>query len=316
MKKYTARDIIEFGGFVIAGFFVRLLPFRVAQRLGRRLGQFLYTNLKIRREVTYKNLKAAFPDKSIEELDEIALEAYCNLLITYIELFWFPNLNRGAILHIIRVRNPEVMENAWRRKKGLILLSGHFGSWELMVFSTAVLFDIPFTIIAKEQRNPLVDKLINKYRSLSGNRLVSMDKSVRQVLTTLRDGGAVAMLADQSAPRERLYIDFFGRPAATYEGPAVFALRSGAPIVMFFLIRQKSGRYELVFEELSVEDLDGQTDENVIELTRRHVAVLERYIREYPGQWLWLHKRWKHTDYARQQSDQYEDSLAGKGHAT
>ncbi len=313
MKKYSARDILEFGGFVIAGFFVRLLPFRVAQRFGQRLGQFLYTNLKIRREITYQNLRAAFPEKSIEELDEIALEAYCNMLITFVELFWFPNFRRGAIMHIVRPKNPEVLENARRQGKGLILLSGHFGNWELMAFSTSVLFNLPFTIIVKDQRNPLVDKLINKYRSLCGSRMVSMDKSVREVLTTLRNNGAIAMLADQSAPKERLFIDFFGRPAATYEGPAVFALRSGAPIIMFFLIRQKNGKYELVFEELPMSDLHGATDENIVELTRRHVAVLERYIREYPGQWLWLHKRWKHTEHALQQSSSLQESEVTNG---
>jgi len=313
MKKYTARDIIEFGGFIIAGFFVRLLPFRVAQRFGRRLGQFVYTNLKIRRETTYQNLRAAFPEKSIEELDDIALEAYCNLMITFVELFWIPNLNHGAILHIVKPRNPEVLEDARKKGKGLILLSGHFGNWELMAFSTTILFNLPFTIIVKDQRNPLVDKLITKYRSMCGSKMVSMDKSVREVLTTLRDNGAVAMLADQSAPKERLFIDFFGRPAATYEGPAVFALRSGAPIIMFFLIRQKNGKYELVFEELPMSDLQGATDENIIELTRRHVAVLERYIRDYPGQWLWLHKRWKHAEFAYQQASSLQESEAFDG---
>jgi KDO2-lipid IV(A) lauroyltransferase len=107
------------------------------------------------------------------------------------------------------------------------------------------------------------------------------------------------MLADQSAPRERIYIDFFGRPAATFEGPAVFALRAGAPIIMAFLIRQKNNSYEMVFEEIPTSDLNEATEENIRELTQRHVKVLERFVAEYPGHWLWLHKRWKHTEHAQ-----------------
>jgi KDO2-lipid IV(A) lauroyltransferase len=297
--KYTSRDIIEFGAFALVGFFVRLVPLRVAQHFGRRLGEFIYTTIKIRREVTYQNLRAAFPEKSMEELDSIALEAYRNLAMTFSELFWFPRLKHSVLLHIIKIRNGEVFQEVRNRGKGYILMTGHFGNWELLMFAIAMLFHAPLVATAHEQRNRLVNALINRYRSICGNRVVTMDQSVRETLTALRQGQGVAILADQSAPRERIYIDFFGRPAATYEGPAVFSLRTGAPIIMAFLIRQKNNSYEMVFEELPSSDLFGATDENIRELTRRHVKVLERYVAEYPGQWLWLHKRWKHAEYAQ-----------------
>ncbi|MGD0338911.1 MAG: lysophospholipid acyltransferase family protein [Bacteroidota bacterium] len=296
--KYSSRDVIEFGAFAALGVIVRLLPLRVAQRFGRRLGEFIYTTIKIRREITYQNLRAAFPEKTMEELDGIALEAYCNFAINFIEMFWLPRMNHSVLLHVVKVRNGEVFQEIRNRGKGYIMISGHFGNWELFAFSICTLFNSPSLIIAQNQRNPLVNALLNKYRSLCGNRIVAMERSVQETLRALHQGQGVLMLADQSAPRERIYIDFFGRPAATFEGPAVFALRSGAPIVMAFLIRQKNNTYELVFEELSTTDLHEATEENIHELTKRHVKVLERYIREYPGQWLWLHKRWKHTEYA------------------
>jgi KDO2-lipid IV(A) lauroyltransferase len=105
----------------------------------------------------------------------------------------------------------------------------------------------------------------------------------------------VLMLGDQSASRESLFIDFFGRPAATHRGPALFALKTGAPMVMGLLLRQSDGRYAAEFEEIPHDDLHGASERNVAELTRRHTAVLERYIRLYPDHWLWMHKRWKHT---------------------
>ncbi len=297
--KYSSRDIIEFGAFALAGFFVRLLPLRVAQHFGQRLGEFIYTTVKIRREVTYQNLRAAFPTKYMEELDTIALEAYRNLAITFAELLWFPRLNHSVLLHIVKIRNVEVFEQVRRRGKGFIFMSGHFGNWELLIFSISILFHSPLVVTAQEQRNRLVNALLNRYRSLSGNRIVTMDQSVRETLNALRQGQGVAMLADQSAPRERIYIDFFGRPAATFEGPAVFALRAGAPIIMAFLIRQKNNSYEMVFEEIPTSDLNEATEENIRELTQRHVKVLERFVTEYPGHWLWLHKRWKHTEHAQ-----------------
>jgi KDO2-lipid IV(A) lauroyltransferase len=297
--KYSSRDIIEFGAFALAGLIVRLLPLRVAQHFGQRLGEFIYTTVKIRREVTYQNLRAAFPDKSMEELDAIALEAYRNLAITFAELFWFPRMKQGVLLHIIKIRNGEVFQEVRSRGKGFIVMTGHFGNWELMLVAIATLFHAPLVATAHEQRNRLVNTLVNRYRNICGNRVVTMDESVRETLTALRQGQGVAILADQSAPRERLYIDFFGRPAATYEGPAVFSLRTGAPIIMAFLIRQKNNSYELVFEEVPTSDLAEATDENIRELTRRHVKVLERTIAQYPGQWLWLHKRWKHAEYAQ-----------------
>ena len=107
----------------------------------------------------------------------------------------------------------------------------------------------------------------------------------------------VLMLGDQSGSKASLYVDFFGRPAATHQGPAAFSLKTGTPIVMVFLIRQKDGTSEAVFEEVDRTGLEAYTEENIIELTRRHTAILERYIRQHPDHWLWMHKRWKHTAY-------------------
>jgi len=297
--KYSPRDIVEFGAFALAGLFVRILPLRVVQHLGQRLGEFIYTTVKIRREVTYQNLRAAFPGKSMEELDAIALEAYRNLATTFAELLWSPRINHGVLLHIVKIRNSEIFQEVRNRGKGFILMTGHFGNWELLMIVIATLFHAPLVATAHEQRNRLVNALINRYRTICGNRVVTMDQSVRETLTALRQGQGVAILADQSAPQERMYVNFFGRPAATFEGPAVFSLRTGAPILMAFLIRQKNNSYELVFEEVPTKDLTEATDENIRELTRRHVKILERTITQYPGQWLWLHKRWKHAEYAQ-----------------
>ncbi len=192
----------------------------------------------------------------------------------------------------------DLTEKVYSRGKGIVYMSGHFGNWELTALATAHFTGYPVTIIVQNQRNRLVNKVINQYRCIWGNSVVTMESSVREVLRQLSQGKTVAMLADQSAPMEGLFVPYFGRPAATHQGPAIFSLRTGAPIVMGLLIRKENGKYELIFEEVRTDDLKEYNDENVAELTRRHVALLEKYVRMYPDQWLWMHRRWKHVDKA------------------
>jgi KDO2-lipid IV(A) lauroyltransferase len=155
--------------------------------------------------------------------------------------------------------------------------------------------------IAQPQRNRYIDAIITANRNRFGSSTVTMHQSVRAVVTLLRQGKIVGMLGDQSGPRESVYIDFFGRPAATHRGAAAFSLKHDAPIVMFFLIRQPDGTYKALFEEVDRSGLSQYTEENIVELTRRHTAVLERYVRTYPDHWLWMHKRWKHTEFFQAQ---------------
>lgn len=174
-------------------------------------------------------------------------------------------------------------------------MTGHFGNWELLAMATMLHLNSSGLMIVKKQRNHYVDKMINDLRTKYGNRTVYMKESVREIMRTLRDNGVVAMIADQSAPRDSIYVPFFGREVATFAGPAYFALRSGAPIIMALSIRRTDGGYTGVFEEVSTDDLNGASKENIKELTARHTAVLEKYIRKYPDHWLWQHRRWKHT---------------------
>ena len=123
-----------------------------------------------------------------------------------------------------------------------------------------------------------------------------MDKAPREILKRIRENGVVAMLADQSGPEEGVFIDYFGRPTSTHVGPAVFCLRTGAPVVMTYAVRRLDGRFDVMFEEVQTDQLSGTDDEKIRTITERHVKMLEKYVRMYPDQWLWMHKRWKHTE--------------------
>jgi KDO2-lipid IV(A) lauroyltransferase len=156
----------------------------------------------------------------------------------------------------------------------------------------------------QRQRNRFVDAFMNKNRMLFGNKVVEMERAPREIIATLRNNGVVAILADQSGPQEGLFVNFFGRPASTHRGPAVFSVRTGAPIIMAFIIRGADGFYRVEFEEVDTRNVSGTDDEKVEQITARHVAMLEKYASRYPDHWLWMHKRWKHSPPANSLTDE------------
>ena len=291
------KETIEYTLFRAVQRLARLLSYGAAERLGRILGMFAYVLAIPRRRVALDNLVHAFPEKSRKEIHAIARGAFRNYGISLVEMLWSGQADRDELTGLVRLINPEVADQALKQGKGLILLSGHFGSWELLVSSFLLNLGKPATVIVQLQRNRKIDAVIDAQRRRFNVTTIPMGPSVREVLRTLEQKGTLLLLADQSGPKESLFIDFFGRPAATHKGTAAFSLKSGAPIVFVALLRQPDATHQAVFEEVDRGGLDGYNEENVAELTRRHAAVLERYIRLYPDHWLWMHKRWKHTEY-------------------
>lgn len=288
MKKY-----IEYILFKIFELLIRIMPLKLAQRFGKNLGRFASFILTKRMGITIDNLRNAFPEKSTNELKIIATKVFENLGISITELLWFPNLNQKIISKLVNYKNLEKMIDRYKEGKGVIMLSGHFGNWELLALATGCLSKIPLTIIVKTQANLWVDKIVNQHRTLFGNKVVPMEFSVREILSTLNKGGIVAMVADQSAAKESIFVEFFGRQVATFQGPAVFALRTGAPVQMVIITRNSDYTYDVLFEEIVTSDLTEYNEENIFELTRRHTLILEKYIRLFPDHWMWTHRRWK-----------------------
>ncbi len=289
------RLFIEYLLFQFLRLFILALPLKRAQRLGVKLADFAFVVLTKRRGIAIENLQQAFPDKTQNELKQIARNAFRNLGISICEFLWFPKLTPNILKKIVEHKNIDLMIDKHKSGGGVIMLSGHFGNWELIALASAYVCKIPFTIIVKAQKNKLVDKVINRNRTIFGNKVVTMEDSVREILSTLKKGGIVAMVADQSAPKESVFVPFFGREVSTFQGPAIFALRSGAPVQMGIIIRKPDFTYDVIIEEINTSDISEYNDANVLELTKRHTAVLEKYIRLYPDHWMWTHRRWKNV---------------------
>jgi KDO2-lipid IV(A) lauroyltransferase len=291
------KERIEYFFFLQLHRLARLLSFGVATSVGASLGRGVFSLTRIRRKVAMENLRHAFPEKSERECREIARGAFRSYGIAITQMLWAGSASAADLKSKVHIAEKGMVEQALARGRGLILMSGHFGCWEFLVSSVRLQLGVPFVILVQTQRNKRINALLDRLRSRFDNQTVPMGPSVRQVMKALQEGRTVALLGDQSGPRESLFVDFFGRPAATHRGPAAFSLRNDTPIIMIFLVRRNNGTYDALLEEVDRSGLTGTSDEKIVELTRRHTAILEKYIRRYPDHWLWMHKRWKHTSY-------------------
>lgn len=271
-----------------------ILTVKTRAKFGILLGRTIYFLSKSRRNITKENLMKAFPEKDDEWINIICKKSFENLGITFAELFGMYKQPIEKILKNAVFKNLDDLKEVINRNKGLIILTGHFGNWELAAFALGKSISLPVTIIVKPQSNSYADIFLNRIRTRGGNRIVSMYKSAFEIIKVMQKKEALALIADQSATSDKdIFVDFFGRLAATYKAPAQLALKFDVPMVIGFAIRQKDFSYIIEMHEIDHSDLTD--DENGIrELTVRHVKLLEEFIRKYPDHWVWQHKRWKH----------------------
>ncbi len=263
-----------------------------AVALGRGLGH-LALLLGVRARVARQNLARAFPEKSPGERAVIAREAYAQAGMTIVEHLRYPLLRVADLDRIApSVRGLEHIAEARARGRGAVLLTGHFGAFEL-VGAVAVRAGNPMSFLVRGQSNPLVDRLMAAHRSALGVGVLGHGHGVRDALRMLRRGGCVALVADQDAGRDGVFVEFFGVATSTPPGPAEFCVRTGAPLVLGFMRRLPGGGYEgEIFPAVEL-PRTGDHAADVRALTQFHSRALEGWIRAWPEQWLWTHRRWK-----------------------
>jgi Kdo2-lipid IVA lauroyltransferase/acyltransferase len=293
--KIKLKHIVEYVLFRCIHFFVLLLPLRLVHKTGFTLARIVFPLLKSRREVVSRNLRNAFPEMDVPHREQIAYLCFQHISATFLELLWLQNQTREGIRKRVTIDNVDLLENLLERKKGIVFLTAHFGSWELTAQAVSIYMNAPVCTIAKAQSNVLVDRTINRWRELFGVKIIPMGVSVREIIRMLHQGGVITLAADQTAPKESVSVEFFGRFVPTFQGPAVFSLKTGAPIVLGCAVRQEDGNYKMHLVHVPSDDLDGFSDDHVRELTQRQVHLTEEMIRQNPEQWMWMHKRWKHV---------------------
>jgi Kdo2-lipid IVA lauroyltransferase/acyltransferase len=270
------------------------LGFRRASELGARLGRLGYRPFGVRRRVVEKQIAAAFPTWDAARVEATARAAYDNLGRTTIEAAVLPRYDRDKILELFDEPAAwHLMERALERGRGIIVVAGHLGNWELGGAYLAAR-GLDFEAVARQMENPLFDGYLTRTRNRLGMKVIYDGDAVRRVPRALRNNGVVAFLMDQGAAGlASTWVPFFGRYAKTPRGPAVFALRLQASVMFVVPLRKPDGRFTLGIEEIPVLET-GDRNADVDRIVTDYTAVLERWIRRTPEQYFWHHRRWKH----------------------
>ena len=273
---------------------LRRFSFRRAGDIGEWIGALGYSPFGVRRAVVERQVRAAFPGLAEPEVLRIARESYGSLGRTTIETTLLPQLSPEELLAQMEVvEGWEIVEEVTARGKGVIMVSGHLGNWELGGSYVAAR-GLRMHAVARRMQNPLFDEYLTATRERIGMHVIHDSDAVRRVPRVLREGGVVAFLFDQGAAGlASTWVPFFGRYAKTPRGPAVFALRLDSPIVFTCAVREPNGRYSMKFEEIIVART-GDRERDVDAIVAAFTNALERWIRRYPEQYFWHHRRWKH----------------------
>ena len=283
------------GLIILLGVLVRSISRSKSTAIANLIGDFAYHILKIRRPLVEGNLALTFPEKNNSDIKAIARKVYRNQAENIIEVLRLPMIKTVEdAARLLDVDARELLAKTVEQNKGCVVLSAHFGNWELLALCSGLLI-APMTIVVKRVKNHAIDRQINLWRTMRGNRIIYDWQALREGLRTLRKGGFLSVLGDQSDPTGSFFTEFLGRRTSVFLGPAFFALHAGVPLFVAMCRRTAGGRYTVDIEEIDTISF-GKEKADAEELARRYTKVLERYIYQYPEEWFWLHNRWTRVE--------------------
>jgi KDO2-lipid IV(A) lauroyltransferase len=287
------RFAVEGALFTIADAGARLVPRGLLPRVGALAGLAGYLLDAEHRRVGRDNLRlaygAGFPDRELHRIHRACWRHFAQVTLDSLALRW---LTRDEVGRRIRYEGLEHIRAAYARGHGVLLFSAHFGHWELVALAQGHL-SMPLALVARPLDNPWLERRLRRLRRLSGNTVLDKRHALTSMLRVLRQGGGVAIVIDQDARREGVFVPFFGHPASTTPTLALLALRTGAAVVPVFSVPEPDGSYRVIYEAEVPVDRSDDRDRDVVRLTARCTAIIERWVRQYPELWLWMHRRWK-----------------------
>ncbi|MGD9898687.1 MAG: lysophospholipid acyltransferase family protein [Calditrichaceae bacterium] len=273
---------------------------KISFKGGKRAAFFLYIIVakifRYRRKVILENLHLVYGDNLPDDERELLKNIYKNFVYLWMEFIQMRQLTVQNANEHLRFHDKDILDNALKKGNGVILISGHFGNFEWEGGVLAMLGN-PIAGIAKKQSNPYVDKLIFENRTKLGSRVIYKKDGIKDGLKTLKNNEILCLVADQDARKSGIFVNFLGQPSSTAVGPAIFKIRSNATMIFTISVRRDYGVFDVFFEELP-----DSASEDVNTITQLHSDLLEKWIRLYPEQWFWVHKRWKTKPPAEDQS--------------
>jgi len=293
-ERPTMKHYFEYFILKILILFLRILPYRHAVRFGGFIGRILW-HWGIRKKVSRRNFELCFgADIDPKYRDRVLLKSYSNFCRTAVEFALFSK-PRQKLNELVRIEGEELLQKIKEQGKGAILVTGHFGNWELYA-SAIVNAGCKVSIVAGTQKNPLVDKLMNNTRELMGLEIIHIGSAGIGIMKALRSGKMVALLSDQDAHEDGVIVKFFGQPASTPAGTAMLSVKIGCPIFSGYIVRNPDGLTHTGYVrriDFPSAELDEQR--NIQMLTQSYTEIVEEAVRKHPEQYFWAHRKFKTT---------------------
>ena len=273
-----------------------MLPDRCVPLAAVAFGTVWFQVVRCRRSVILDNLAQAFPDKTTRERLALGQANCVHLIRTLLEFFRISQYARSGFDQIVRFEGMEHYEGAKKKGKGVLVVSGHLGSFELVVAAAARRLRSVSVIVKRFPHT--ADRFINAIRLSADLQVIPARGAIKHVLQALKTNGAVVVVLDQNSTRRKgVFVNFFGKPACTMVGPAVLAVRTGAPVIGASVWRERTGLHVIRFHPEFPFERKGSRDETLQHLTQLYTCFVEQAIRDHPEQWLWPHKRWRTQRY-------------------
>jgi KDO2-lipid IV(A) lauroyltransferase len=271
----------------------RAVPRRVALRLGAGAGRLGAVVDRRHRRIALDNLRLAFgPQLEARRARRLVSDTWAHFGRILVDALYFPRLGPDAIGTLVHYEGLDVLRAAYARGRGVVVFSGHFGHWELTALMQGFL-DLPLALVARPLDNQALERMLAELRGRSGNRVLHKRNAIREALRELRAGRGVAIVLDQDARSEGVFVPFFGRPASTTPTLALLALRTGAAVVPTYSLPRPDGSYLVVYGPEVEVTATGDREADILRITARCTAILEGWVRRWPELWLWMHRRWK-----------------------
>ena len=291
MSKFKERS--EFFIFQIMKFLFAYPPRRLCLFTGRILGLIFYYLDKRHRLIALTNLTAAFgPERTSAELKRIARKSFIHFGEFLAEIIKFPRLKEEKKSRLFLVEGEENLIGALSKEKGALLFSAHYGNWEIAQYFLAKKGKM--SVVARPLDNKLLEAQLLKLRENLGTKVIYKHQATKQILQSLHEKRMIALLIDQNVLKSQaVFVDFFGKKAATTPSLAAFFLRTRAPLLPVFCYPTSSHMYQLkIFPPLKI-SLEEDYDQDILKITQICTMIIEDQIRKNPNYWLWFHNRWK-----------------------
>lgn len=267
------------------------LPLRIAYRIAILVSDLHYVFAHIDRQAVTENLRAIFPDKTSREIARLRIDMFRNFAKYLVDFFRFSKLDRQYIEKNIKIENIRYIDEALSEGKGAVILTAHLGNWELggVVIS---LLKYPFWAVALSHKDKRVDNFFIAQRESKGIKVIPLGRAVRMSLNALKKNELVALVGDRNFSERGLAVDFFGKTSYLPAGPALLSLKTGAPIVPGFMVRNEDDTFTLTMEKPLRINQGGSKDGDLTVLLTEYKDIFEGYIRRYPDQWYMFKKFW------------------------